>query len=85
MLAGRGQINLSTSLGPLDPLCELDEGTGYEELLAHSQSVVDEGRLLRVLDLPTLIAVKARAGRPKDRMVLPILIATLEERDKAKT
>jgi hypothetical protein len=25
MLAGRGQINLSTSLGPLDPLCELGE------------------------------------------------------------
>jgi hypothetical protein len=30
MLAGRGQINLSTSLGPLDPLCELDEGRGYD-------------------------------------------------------
>ena len=85
MLAGRGQINLSTSLGPLDPLCELDEGTGYEELLANSQSVVDEGRLLRVLDLPTLIAVKTKAGRPKDRMVLPILIATLAERDKSNT
>lgn len=85
MLAGRGQINLSTSLGPLDPLCELDEGTGYDELLASSQAVVDEGRLLRVLDLPTLIAVKTKAGRPKDRMVLPILIATLAERDKAKT
>jgi hypothetical protein len=84
MLAGRGQINLSTSLGPLDPLCELDEGRGYEELLANSQSVVDEGRMLRVLDLPTLIAVKAKAGRPKDRMVLPILVATLEERDKVK-
>jgi hypothetical protein len=84
MLAGRGQINLSTSLGPLDPLCELDEGRGYEELLPNSQSVVDEGRMLRVLDLPTLIAVKAKAGRPKDRMVLPILVATLEERDKVK-
>ena len=84
MLAGKGQINLSTSLGPIDPLCELDEGKGYEELLAHSESVIDEGRPLRVLDLPTLIAVKAKAGRPKDRMVLPILIATLEERDKAK-
>lgn len=84
MLAGRGQINLSTSLGPIDPLCELDEGQGYEELLAHSQSVIDEGRPLRVLDLPTLIAVKAKAGRPKDRLVLPLLIATLEERAKAK-
>jgi hypothetical protein len=71
-------------MGPLDPLCELDEGRGYEELLPNSQSVVDEGRMLRVLDLPTLIAVKAKAGRPKDRMVLPILVATLEERDKVK-
>jgi hypothetical protein len=46
--------------------------------------VVDEGRLLRVLDLPTLIAVKTKAGRPKDRLVLPILIATLQERDKTR-
>ena len=46
--------------------------------------MTDEGRLLRVLDLPTLITVKTKAGRPKDRLVLPILIATLEERDKAK-
>jgi hypothetical protein len=83
MLAGRRQINLSTLLGPLDPLCELDEGNGYDQLLAHSESVMDQGRLLRVLDLPTLIAVKTKAGRPKDRLVLPILIATMQERDKA--
>lgn len=83
LLAGTGHLNLSTSLGPIDPLCELD-GLGFEELLDNTQSVTDEGRLLRVLDLPTLIAVKTKAGRPKDRLVLPILIATLEERDKAK-
>jgi hypothetical protein len=84
MLAGRGQINLSTSLGPLDPLCQLDEGRGYDELLAHTETVIDEGRLLRVLDLPTLIEVKTKAGRPKDRVVLPILIATLQEREASK-
>ena len=84
MLAGRGQINLSTSLGPIDPLCELSEGRGYDELLSHTEAVTDEGRLLRVLDLPTLIEVKTKAGRPKDKLVLPILIATLQERDKAK-
>jgi hypothetical protein len=83
LLAGKGHLNLSTSLGPLDPLCDLD-GLGFDELLPHSQSIVDEGRLLRVLDLPTLITVKTKAGRPKDRLVLPILIATLEERDKPK-
>lgn len=80
MLAGRGQINLSTSLGPLDPLCELTEGNGYDELLPHTESVMDGGHLLRVLDLPTLIDVKTKAGRPKDRLVLPILIATLQQR-----
>lgn len=84
MLLGKGQINLSTSLGPIDPLCELDAGQGYDELLAHARSLVDEGRTLRILDLPTLIVVKTKAGRPKDRMVLPILIATLQERDKAQ-
>jgi hypothetical protein len=84
MLTGRGQINLSTSLGPLDPLCELDIGQGYDELLAHTRLVSDEGRQLRVLDLPMLIAVKTRAGRPKDRMALPILIATLQGRERAK-
>src|SRR5882724_2139543 len=82
MLAGKGQINLSTSLGPIDPLCELDAGQGYDELLPHSVSVRDEGKLLHVLDLPTLIAAKTKAGRPKDRIVLPILIATLQERNK---
>src|SRR5678816_4272319 len=41
MLSGRGQINLSTSLGPIDPLCQLDEGQGYDELLPHSVSVHD--------------------------------------------
>ena len=50
LLGGKGHLNLSTSLGPLDPLCELD-GLGFDELLAHSQSVTDEGRVLRVLDL----------------------------------
>lgn len=32
-----------------------------------------------VLGLPRLIEVKARANRAKDRAVLPLLIATLDE------
>jgi hypothetical protein len=79
---GGGQINISTTLGPIDPLCELDAGQGYDELLAHSELLVDEGRQLRVLDLPTLIRVKTKAGRPKDRVMLSVLIATLQEREK---
>ena len=82
MLLGRGQINLSTTLGPLDPLCELGEGQGYDELLSHTIVLSDGPLTLRVLDLPTLIDVKSRTGRAKDRVVLPILIATLEEQQK---
>ena len=44
----------------------------------------DNDREFQVLDLPTLIEVKTKAGRPKDRVVLPILVATLQERDSTK-
>lgn len=81
MLAGTGQLNLSTEFGPLDPLCQLHDGKGYEELLRNTQLVTDQGHELRVLDLPTLIVAKTQAGRPKDRLVLPILIAILQERE----
>ncbi|MBN2196745.1 MAG: hypothetical protein JW751_28315 [Polyangiaceae bacterium] len=80
MLGGRGQINLSTSLGLLDRLCEIDDGPGYEELLPHTDEITDGLISLRVLDLPTLISVKLNTGRAKDRMVVPVLVATLQER-----
>ncbi|MDI3290050.1 hypothetical protein [Polyangium sp. 15x6] len=82
LLSGRGQLNLSTMLGPIDPLCELGEGQGYEELLPHTVVMTDGDLTLRVLDLPTLIDVKSKTGRAKDRAVLPVLLATLEESSK---
>lgn len=84
MLAGTGQINLSTSLGPIDPLCQIGDNEGYDELITDTQLITGGGRLVRVLNLPKLIAVKTQAGRPKDRLVLPLLIATLEERESTK-
>jgi len=42
--------------------------------------VRDEALEFRVLDLATLIEVKREAGRAKDRLVLPILLALLEEK-----
>jgi hypothetical protein len=81
LLLGKGQINLSTSLGPM---CELGEGQGYDELLSRTELVTGDGPALRVLDLPTLIEVKAKLGRAKDRLMLPVLVATLEEREKNK-
>ncbi|MFT3772424.1 MAG: hypothetical protein QM820_44080 [Minicystis sp.] len=84
-LLGHGHLNLQTDLGKLDVLCELGEGEGYDEILADTV-VLDAGPFpVRVLGLPRLITVKARANRPKDRAVLPVLVATLDEQRRAKS
>ncbi len=71
----RSQLNLSTNLGPLDPLGALHDGRDYDDLLPHSVVLTDGVTQIRVLDLDTLIAVKAAAGRARDKLVLPILLA----------
>jgi hypothetical protein len=83
-LLGHGHVNLQTDLGILDVLCELGEGEGYDEILTDTLVLEQDGFPLRVLGLSRLIAVKGRAGRPKDRAVLPVLIATLDEQNKRK-
>jgi hypothetical protein len=82
MLLGSGQINLSTSLGPLDPLCELAPGQGYDELLPHTEVMRDGEIEIRVVDVPTLIDIKSKVGRAKDKLVVGELIVILEERQK---
>ncbi len=79
VLLGTGHVNLETTLGKLDVLCELSPGEGYDELLSDTVVVATGTDRVRVLALPRLIQVKARANRAKDRAVLPLLIATLDE------
>lgn len=78
-LLGEGHVLLSTRLGPLDCLGALVDGRGFEELVSHSESIEDEGAEFRVLDLPTLIDIKTKTGRAKDRLMLPVLVALAEE------
>ena len=52
------------------------------ELLEHTVLFDRDVASLRVLDLPRLIQAKPNANRPKDRAVLPLLIATLDERKR---
>jgi hypothetical protein len=42
----------------------------------------DGPSVIRVLDLETLIAVKAAAGRARDKLVLPILLALRDNPDR---
>jgi hypothetical protein len=81
-LAGEGHLNLQLDLGKLDVLCQLSAGEDYENLIEDTVLVENGSFQLRVLELHRLIAVKARAGRPKDRAVLPVLMATLDEQKR---
>jgi len=81
-LRGRGQMQLLTDLGPLDILCRLHDGRGYQELAQHSVAIEAGDLNLKVIDLPTLIEIKSSTGRVRDRLVVPLLLALLREREK---
>ena len=74
-LEGRGQVLLSTALGPLDALCVLHDGRGFEELLPLTEELADGPLRIRVIGLDALIDIKRATGRAKDRLMLPLLIA----------
>jgi hypothetical protein len=80
VLMGPGHQLLTTTHGDLDCLGAIDRGRGYEELFEQTtEMTVAEGLSVRVLALAALIEIKERSGRPKDRAVLPVLRATLDE------
>jgi hypothetical protein len=83
-LLGPGHILLTTDNGDFDCLGTVDGDKSFEDLLPFSRPIRFDTTEIKVLDLATLIEVKRRAGRPKDLAVLPVLEATLVERDKAQ-
>jgi hypothetical protein len=75
-----GHQLLLTTHGDLDCLGTVGDGQGYEDLLDRAPELnLGEGLSVRVIDLPTLIELKEKAGRPKDLAALPVLRATLSE------
>ena len=79
-LLGPGHQLLESALGDLDCLGTIDGGKGYDELVGSSIPMsLGDGHEIRVLDLDTLIAVKARAGRSKDLAAISVLEATRDE------
>jgi len=79
-LSAEGQLLLTTALGPLDVLGVLHDGRGFDQLVARTTILRDERGALVVLDLEALIEVKLAAGRAKDKLLLPILLALKNRR-----
>lgn len=71
-----------TDAGALDILGSVNDGVLYEELLASSEELEVAGHRVLVLSLDRLIELKRELGRPKDLAMLPVLEATLRERDR---
>ncbi|MEL6346604.1 MAG: hypothetical protein AAFV53_26060 [Myxococcota bacterium] len=81
-MTDRGHLNLRTRMGDLDILCELIGRRTYKDLLPFSVELQDGDVRFRVLDLPMVIQIKAEVGRPKDRLMLPILLSALQQREE---
>lgn len=79
-LSGLMNLYLLTDLGALDLLGELPGVSGFEEVRDRSVEMDVGGFPCRVVDLDTLIAAKRAAGREKDRLGLPHLLAIRDAR-----
>lgn len=82
-LRSTGHKLLQTKHGLLDVLATIEESTSYDELLPDTTELEVAGVRVRVLSLERLIAVKAKLTRPKDRAMLLVLQATLDEKRRA--
>ena len=78
-LLGPGHILLSTRFGDFDCLGAIDGGRSYEDLLPASISLELEGRTFQFLNLREVLAIKKRAGRPKDLAAIPYIESTIDE------
>lgn len=81
-LRTRGHKLASTNAGPLDLLDAINDDLGYEELVGSTDELEVTGYPIRVLSLERLIELKRQLGRPKDLAMLPVLEATLRERNR---
>jgi hypothetical protein len=85
-LRSAGHQNLITKFGPLDVLGSIGRGLTYVDLVAHSVEMkIAEGLQVKVLDLPTIIAVKEELKSEKDIAALSILRRTLQEKRRMES
>ncbi len=78
-LARVGVWNLVTAAGDLDISFIPTGTTGYDDLRRDAVAVEIHGTRVRVASLADVVRSKEAAGRPKDRLALPVLRRLLEE------
>ncbi len=69
----------------LDLLGVMSAIGGYEQVIDDTKEILVDSYPVKLLSLSHLIATKEAAGRPKDKAVLPLLRAALEEKQQDKS
>lgn len=72
----------TTDAGALDVLGSINDSLLYEDLIGSSDELEVTGQRVRVLSLQRLVELKRALARPKDLAMLPVLEATLRERER---
>jgi len=72
-----GHSLFMTDLGALDVLGAIEQGRGYDDLLPDALLLQLPVGPVRVLSLEAIVRLKRQSSHPKDRLMLPILEATL--------
>lgn len=81
-LAAGDWFTFQTRLGMLDILQRPTGDLGYSGLAATAVAFEIDGRRVQVAALDDVIAMKAAAGRPKDRVEIEVLGALRDELDR---
>jgi predicted nucleotidyltransferase len=71
----------TTDAGALDVLGSINDDLLYDDLIGSSDELEVTGRRVKVLSLRRLVELKRALARPKDLAMLPVLEATLRERE----
>jgi hypothetical protein len=77
-------FTLTTTVGELDLLGEIAGAGAYSDLLSRTRELFVHGVRCVCIDLPTLIATKRAAGRPKDFEAIAELEALREEEERSE-
>jgi len=70
-----------TDAAAVDVLGSIDDSLLHDDLIASSDELEVTGQRVKVLSLRRLIELERALGRPKDLAMLPVLEATLRERE----
>jgi hypothetical protein len=73
---------LLTDLGALDLLGSIGNGLTYQDLAGRTVTYELGQSRVKVLELAAVIETKTHANRDKDRAVLPVLLRTLEMKNR---